>query len=54
MTVAPLLRTLPLREGETAASYVSRLAAHHGTVPREFCSDLGLRWPFLFRGGPSN
>lgn len=50
MTVAPLIRTLELLPWETPASYVSRLAVHHGTIPREFCSDFGMRWPFLCSG----
>lgn len=50
MTRAPLIRSLDLLPGETPASYVSRLAAHHGTPPREFCSDFGMRWPFLCSG----
>lgn len=50
MTSPPLTRTLSLRPGETPASYVSRLAAHHGTLPRDFCSDFGMHWPFLCSG----
>ncbi|MFD1882163.1 hypothetical protein [Paracoccus pacificus] len=50
MTGAPLIRSLVLLLGEMPASYVSRLAAHHGTPPREFCSDFGMRWPFLCSG----
>lgn len=50
MTGAPLIRSLDLLPGETPASYVSRLAAHHGTPPREFCSDFGMHWPFLCSG----
>lgn len=49
---ASLVRTLSLVDGETPASYVSRLAAHHGTIPRELCSDLGMRWPWLCSGRP--
>ena len=48
--MAPLIRSLELLRGETPASYVSRLAAYHGTIPREFCSDFGMRWPFLCSG----
>ena len=48
--MAPLIRSLELLPGETPASYVSRLAAYHGTIPREFCSDFGMRWPFLCSG----
>lgn len=50
MTTAPLIRTLELLPGETPTSYVARLAAHHRTIPREFCSDFGMRWPFLCSG----
>lgn len=50
MTRAPLIRSLGLLPGETPASYVSRLAAYHRTPPREFCSDFGMRWPFLCSG----
>lgn len=50
MTGASLIRSLALLPSETPASYVSRLAAHHGTPPREFCSDFGMRWPFLCSG----
>lgn len=42
MTSPPLTRAMSLRLGETPASYVSRLAAHHGTLPRDFCSDFGM------------
>lgn len=48
--VLPLVRTLDLVEGETPASFVSRLAAYHGTIPRELCSDFGMRWPYLCSG----
>ncbi|MBU2867884.1 TniQ family protein [Pacificibacter marinus] len=47
---AQLSLMLPLIEGETPASFVSRLAALHQTSPRDFCSDLGMRWPFLCTG----
>ena len=47
---AQLSLMLPLFEGETPASYVSRLATLHHTPPRDFCSDLGMRWPFLCTG----
>ncbi|SDG16746.1 TniQ protein [Celeribacter baekdonensis] len=46
----PTVFRSPLYEGETPASYVSRLAALHRTPPRDFCSDLGMRWPFLCTG----
>ncbi len=48
--MALLVRSLELLPGEPPASYVSRLAAYHGTIPREFCSDFGMRWPFLCSG----
>ncbi|WP_281823948.1 TniQ family protein [Jannaschia rubra] len=38
--------------GETPASIVSRIAARNGIAPRDLCSDLGLRWPFLCTGYP--
>lgn len=47
---APLARSLALHPGETPASFVARLAVHHRTIPRAFCSDLGMRWPFLCSG----
>ena len=50
MNVRPLVRTLLLFEGETQTSYVSRLAAYHGTSPRDFSSDLGMRWPSICSG----
>ncbi len=45
LTVAPFA-------GETPASIVSRIAARNGIAPRDLCSDLGLRWPFLCTGYP--
>lgn len=42
-----LALTLPLNEYETPASYVSRLSRRNQTIPREFCSDLGMRWPHV-------
>lgn len=36
--------------GETPASIVSRMAARNETAPRVFCSDMGMRWPFLCSG----
>ena len=50
MNKALLIRSLKLLPGETPASYVARLAVHHSTIPREFCSDFGMRWPFLCSG----
>lgn len=44
MTV-PLIQALPFIEGETLSGYVSRNAKLHETTPRDFCSDLGMRWP---------
>lgn len=48
--IAPLILALPLIEGETLSGYVSRNAALHETTPRDFCSSLGMRWPFLCSG----
>lgn len=48
----PLSLALPLIEGETPSSFGSRIAARHETVPRELCSDLGMRWPYLCSGRP--
>ncbi|WP_417247473.1 TniQ family protein [Celeribacter sp.] len=45
LTVAPFA-------GETPASIVSRIAARNAISPRNLCSDLGLRWPFLCSGYP--
>ncbi|WP_298976256.1 TniQ family protein [uncultured Roseobacter sp.] len=42
-----LALTVPLIPFETTASYVSRLARKNMTVPREFCSDMGMRWPHI-------
>lgn len=47
---APLVRALPFIEGETLSGYVSRLAQLYQTTPRELCSDLGNRWPYLCSG----
>lgn len=47
---APLALALPFIEGETLSGYVSRNAKLHETKPRDFCSDLGMRWPFLCSG----
>ncbi len=48
----PLVLALPLIEGETPASYVARNARRHALAPRDFCSTLGMRWPFLCSGHP--
>ncbi|QRF67793.1 TniQ family protein [Ponticoccus alexandrii] len=45
LTVSPL-------NGETPASIGSRLAARNGVRPRDLCSDMGMRWPFLCSGHP--
>ncbi len=47
---APLVQALSFIEGETLSGYVSRNAKLHETTPRDFCSDLGMRWPFLCSG----
>ena len=47
---APLIPALPLFEGETLTGYVSRSAKLYETTPRDFCTDLGLRWPALCSG----
>lgn len=46
----PLILALPFIEGETLTGYVSRNAKRHETTPRDFCSDLGMRWPSLCSG----
>ena len=46
----PLLITLPLIEGEAISGYVSRMAMLYETTPRDFCTDLGMRWPSLCTG----
>lgn len=48
--IRPLIVTLPLLEGETPSGYVSRLAQLYKTTPRNLCSSLGLRWPYLCSG----
>ena len=45
LTVSPV-------NGETPASIGSRLAARNGVRPRDLCSDMGMRWPFLCSGHP--
>ncbi|MEM9576299.1 MAG: TniQ family protein [Pseudomonadota bacterium] len=45
-----LALTLPLQEGETPASFAARLAYRNRTKPRDFCSDMGLRWPHVCSG----
>jgi hypothetical protein len=47
---APLVLALPLVEGETLHGYVSRNATLFEITPRDFCTDLGMRWPFLCSG----
>lgn len=47
---APLVLALSLIEGETLSGYVSRNAALHENTPRDFCTSLGMRWPFLCSG----
>lgn len=47
---APLIPCLPLIEGETLSGLVSRSAALFETTPRDYCTDLGMRWPFLCSG----
>lgn len=42
-----LALTLSLMKNETPASYVSRLSRKNLTLPREFCSDLGMHWPHI-------
>lgn len=45
-----LIPVLPLIEGETLTGFVSRSATLHETTPRDYCSDLGMRWPYLCSG----
>lgn len=45
-----LVPTLPLIEGEALSGYVSRTAKLYETTPRDFCSDLGMKWPALCTG----
>ena len=45
-----LALTLPLQEGETPASFAARLAYRNRTKLRDFCSDMGLRWPHVCSG----
>ncbi len=47
---APLVPALPFIEGETLTGYVSRSAKLFETTVRDFCSDLGMRWPYLCSG----
>lgn len=47
---APLVPVLPLIEGEVLTGYVSRSSKLYETTPRDFCSDLGMRWPYLCSG----
>ncbi|WP_339114472.1 TniQ family protein [Thioclava sp. GXIMD2076] len=39
-------------DGETPASIAARLACRNETPPRDLCSDMGLRWPYLCSGHP--
>jgi len=41
---------LQLQSEETITGYVSRYAALFDTTPRDFCSDLGMRWQYLCSG----
>ena len=47
---ACLTPALPLVEGEALTGYVSRHAKLFETTPRDFCTDLGMRWPALCSG----
>ncbi|WP_171233038.1 TniQ family protein [Ruegeria sp. HKCCA4812] len=47
---APLVLAPPLIEGESLNGYVSRSAQLFGRTPRDFCTDLGMRWPYLCSG----
>lgn len=47
-----LALTLPHHHMETPASYVARLSRRNLSVTREFCSDLGLRWPHICSAHP--
>ena len=47
---ARLTPALPLFEGEALTGYVSRHAKLFKTTPRDFCTDLGMRWPALCSG----
>ncbi|WP_207383748.1 hypothetical protein [Ruegeria denitrificans] len=49
---ALLALTLAHHHMETPASYVARLSRRNLSVPREFCSDLGLRWPHICSAHP--
>lgn len=49
----PLTITLPLVPGEALSGYVSRTAKFYETTPRDFCSDLGMKWPALCSGHDS-
>ncbi|WP_147126046.1 TniQ family protein [Shimia ponticola] len=43
---------LDLKEMETPASFAARLARRNGLIPREFCTDLGMRWPDVCSAHP--
>lgn len=47
---ARLTPALPFFEGEALTGYVSRHAKFFETTPRDFCTDLGMRWPALCSG----
>jgi TniQ len=51
--VRPLRHTVPLGNGETPASFVSRLAALHRTPAREFCLDMATTFQAVVDGDPS-
>lgn len=47
---ACLTPSLSFFEGEALTGYVSRHAKLFETTPRDFCTDLGMRWPALCSG----
>ena len=42
--------TVPLRPGETVASFTSRLAAENGRTASEFCRDFGIAFSDILKG----